>query len=945
MPFELYAYSRVADIVPALRALPPVSERIFLVAASGDRELLAHMLEGTQWSYRVRRWDEIYRSFSERLKVPRPRVQIDPPDHWLVLSELLRRSCARVAGLPQGVGTKGFLKILASQIHELIREEVPPSALEGLFGERDAVGRLLIDVYKQYMSVLEKRNLSDSRGITTETRRLLDMGGAGELCRSLEMTLVGFSSFTHSQLLLLRALEKKGAKVRVYAPVSGLEEGFGAARQLRVGGVSLSKREPFAVTFMEGGDPRQEFENAARCLTLWEQGRGPLAETGEWLGWDNVAASVPASCLGTAREVFTRYGLPVRWNCRLKVTQTPLWQMVTSCLDASAGGWQTDSALRLLASPWLSGFSIDAHRLLSLRPRGEKSWSSALFTEAPSCTDDFKSCAAFVAALDSGGTALELLTALRVFAGERALAVARRIADSPDLDESLAVFSETLRELDRKILFLREFVRDIGEFGERRLKGADARAYLEAWADGTTVALGHPEADCMDVFTDAPPPLFSSPYWFVFGADAARWPGNLRESPVLDETRKERLHESNELGLDLDISHLPLLAEQRAQREFLFRRLLACGERVTFVCHSSTDDQDRPLERTSLLASAERDGWVKVAPKNVVRRLDGLLAAADEDALVPLEARSPDLRREHMLPSARTRPGSLALHVDAVWLSCVDDYASCPYKFALRDLLRLPEQPRTTEYDPQRGGTALHSLWEHVWRGYAADGCRGDLVSLTTRYFDEAIRLKYPELIQSPALRRERDSLLWRAERCARLQAKLEEFLRPLRESVACEGNLPKLTVGGVSFSGRYDRLDRLKDGRFLLWDYKAGNSDSKRYRQALQLACYAQALEADHAGRCGGWGYIGLKNGGVSGFFDDDLKKALCPSGSGKATKDDRMDAAEKLMARLAAAVQTGNYPPSYDSDECDRCPYTALCRRGEFRGDYEEEEGREDE
>lgn len=928
MPFDLYTYRRVSDVAPALRGLPPASGRAFLAAASLDREILARMLGDAPKTYAVLRWDELYRFFSEELKVPRPRVQLDPPDHWLVLRELLARSLERLPGAPPGARRAGFLSVLASQIHELLREEISPGAIEGLFDDGSA-GRVLADVYRRYIASLDEKNLSDSRGVTTETRRLLDLSGAGEVCRRLDLVLVGFSSFTHSQLALLRALVGRGASVRVFAPVGGVAGAYGAAQQFGVEGAALSRAAPFAAMRLQGGDPRQEYENAARCLALWERGRGPLAALGEWPGWESVGACVPASRMDLAGEVFSRYGLPCRRNFRLRVSQTPLWRLSASCLDAAAGGWQTEPVLRLLGSPWLSGFDFDAASFRAKRPRGKDAWRGAL-AGSDGALADFQRCVSFAEAIAGGGTALDLLLALRAFARGRALAVSRRLVGRPELDDALAVFSETLRELDRKILYVREVVRDIGEFGQKRLSGQDARAYLGAWADGTTVAQGRPEAGCMAVFADAPPPLFSCPYWFVFGADTSRWPGSLKESPVLDESRKERLHASS--ALTLDRSHLPLLAERRRQREFLFRRLLACGERVTFVCFSVADDDGRPLEPTLFLDSAEREGWIEQAFSPVERGLGRLLADEAEDALAPIESRAPDPRRENALPPSRSFRGELAARTARVRLSGVDCYAGCPYRFALRELLAMPEPPLAGEYDRLRGGAAIHALWERVWREYVAGGYADDLESLAVSRFDEVAGAVYPELTRSPALRRARAMLTRRVRRGAKRQAEMEPALRPRRTATECEMPLPPLSVNGVTFSGRCDRIDRLDDGRFLLWDYKTGGASA--YAGAFQLACYALALESGGAGRCGGWGYIGLKDGGISGLWDADLRDDLRLPAPRSRAKETAMDGAKELLERIAASARTGNFPPDYGSALCRACPYAALCRKGELTG-----------
>ncbi|MBP5211352.1 MAG: PD-(D/E)XK nuclease family protein, partial [Pyramidobacter sp.] len=164
----------------------------------------------------------------------------------------------------------------------------------------------------------------------------------------------------------------------------------------------------------------------------------------------------------------------------------------------------------------------------------------------------------------------------------------------------------------------------------------------------------------------------------------------------------------------------------------------------------------------------------------------------------------------------------------------------------------------------------------------------------------------------------------------------LETVLRPLRLAVECELDLPPLTVGGVAFTGRCDRLDRLRDGRFLLWDYKSDRAED--HKRAYQLACYALAQE-ERGEPCGGWGYFGLKDGKVAGLWDDDLRETL-GQGRSMIAKNDHMTAAGELLSAMAASLNTGDFPPAYESSRCRYCSFAALCRRGEFRGELEEEE-----
>lgn len=938
MPFELYAYRRVGDLERLLRALPPARGRTFLVAGSGDRELLAVALSGSDSSpeYRIRRWDEIYRYFCEELNVEKPRVQIDPPDHWLLLWNIVRRYRESGGVLPAGAQRRGFLTLLGSQIRELISEEVPPQSLAAVCEEGDQLGRAFVSLYRAYLGALDRQGLSDSAGVTTETRKLLDLPGAVDLCRSLDLVLVGFSSLTHSQLALVRALVGRGAAVRLCAPVADLAGAYGAAQQFGVEGIALSERRPLRAVKIEGGDPRQELETAARSLALWERGEGPLADLAPWPGLEAVAFSVPRARLAEAKEVFARYGLPVFWDFRRRISETPLWQLSSACLEAAESGWQTEPSLRLLSLPWLCGFDLDVERLRSFHPRGAKSWEKALDGAGAAARAAFGDCRRYAAKVRRGGSALELLTALRAFASDRALTVARLTADAPELDGQIALFSEALRELDRKILFIKEVVRDLGEFGAQKLSGADARAYLSAWADGTTAAPGTREAGCLTVFAGAPSPLFHAPYWFMIGTEAPQWPGGLKESPLLDEARKERLHGLSSLGLDR--SHLPLLSEQRRQREFLFRRLVACGDRCAFLCRSAVDAQERPQEESSLVAAAEAERWIAIGG-SVVRGLDRLLAAPQETALTPVEARQPDFRAENALPASRVPPGRLGAAAAEARLSSVDDFAECPYLFALRAVLGYEEPPHEGEYDPLRGGAAVHALWERVWREYAASGCRGSIEERTRRLFDEVVGENYPALLRSPSLSRVRSELRFCVKRCAATQDEWEAALRPLRAEILCELDLPPLRRGAVTFRGRCDRLDRLKDGRFLLWDYKAGKSSA--YGKAFQLGCYALALESGGlgGGGCAGWGYVGQKDAAVSGCWDDDVA-SLLNKRSGSKTLRERKDGAGQLLSDIALAMDAGQFPPRYESKRCRACAFAAICRRGEMSGELEESE-----
>ena len=70
-------------------------------------------------------------------------------------------------------------------------------------------------------------------------RSLLFACCAMQRTRSLDLVLVGFSSLTHSQLALVRALVGRGAAVRLCAPVADLA---GLRRGAKIGRASCRER-------------------------------------------------------------------------------------------------------------------------------------------------------------------------------------------------------------------------------------------------------------------------------------------------------------------------------------------------------------------------------------------------------------------------------------------------------------------------------------------------------------------------------------------------------------------------------------------------------------------------------------------------------------------------------------------------------------------------------
>jgi len=156
------------------------------------------------------------------------------------------------------------------------------------------------------------------------------------------------------------------------------------------------------------------------------------------------------------------------------------------------------------------------------------------------------------------------------------------------------------------------------------------------------------------------------------------------------------------------------------------------------------------------------------------------------------------------------------------------------------------------------------------------------------------------------------------------------------------------MVVGGVTFSGRCDRVDLTSQGALLL-DYKLGNGAGKKPRR-LQLAAYALALAQAqplpilYGQKIRGFAYLGHKDGKAQGEMEAPFYRWYGMKSSG--SLDNAMAEAKEALESMAKALQEGKYPANYASPNCSWCPYPALCRRGESQGEgMGEDQGGEDE
>nr|WP_321500713.1 PD-(D/E)XK nuclease family protein [uncultured Dethiosulfovibrio sp.] len=952
MPIEILSYRSLRSLDKGLLDLySDKPDSTFVVPASEDREwlkdiLLAQGSFGSE-SFRIYRWDELYRELCPSEEGKAPLIQIDPPDHWLALNGLTSELIARWGDrLPPGVAQSGFISSLGAMVRELIREEVPVDALlEGLFHEGEERPEdpswILTSLYGEYCDLLRSKKLMDSAAISTEIAALIAGGIKGlDWLVKRPLVLVGFYSFNHSQLGMVRAMVKDGLDLKVFSPVAGLLHEYGSLAQLEGASVKEFKSPPPGMFSILGGNGRHELETVARELVLWEKGLGSIP--GDFPSWDRIAMATQPRSVSLAVEVLSRYGIPFNLAKGRTVADTVLWDTVRKAWDCHRDRWQPGPTAELLCLPWMVPEG-DESALARASARGIKEWKR-LVSGDEKLTFALQSVARFCKLLSSGGDCKALLQGLKdlAYSMDWGKSLSAQVEDVPDLDRSVLDLGSAVRELERKLSKIEELQTDLGEAAQKSLKGGDAMAFLSVWAESSTVWPGPTRRGSMTLYPGSPPVMAHYDTWIMTEATGKNWPGTLVESPLLRESQREELHSMDLRGSRLDRTHLPLLSEKRAQKEVLFRRLMACGDRLVILSRPSVDGSGRPLMEASFVKNALEDRWV--TDIGSLDRSDGrVLPQWTEKALSPSEVHQPPAGSYSFRPDREFPKDSCPLPNKTIPLSSVDRFATCPFMFRCYSEGLFP--PDLGGFNAALAGTAMHEIMNRSWKAYIQDESV-PFTALVDRLWEPVLEEVYRSMVVDRDLSRRKELFYSDLISGATLiQAMEQNGLRERRVESLSEMDLPPLAMDNVTFTGKADRVDLLVDGRVILWDYKSGNSAF--YSRSLQLAAYGLLLAEREPEplEIGGYGFIGFRSGSVTGYADDDLSSLMGLSvNSRKAPLEERLDEARSLLEDLDRAVGEDDFSPNYESPACSRCGYVSLCRRGELRrkDDYDDDSDR---
>jgi ATP-dependent helicase/DNAse subunit B len=887
----------------------------------------------------------------------------------LIVEEAVRG--AKLELLAESAAQQGFVRAAAQFVAELgrARPALTPArftrALRDWAGDgpRRSYAEEVAAVYRGYRDRLEAAGLVDEELFAWGALgALLDAdparGGPAAAWRGTPVFVYGFDDFDGLQLEALETLARRcEADVTVSLPfepgrlafkaVAGVRQELLAmgAEELELAPVDdhyaaesraalhhlerrLFEDEPgaridpgSAISFHSAGGERAEVElAAARVLQLLRDGAEP--------GDVAVVLREPMRYSSLLEQVFGAYGIPYSIDRRLRFGHTGLGRGLLALIRAAGPSGTADDLLTYLRTPGLlrvPGFADSleaevrrdgAHRAADARERWERDrWPLEELDRLARARDT-----------DAFVTELEARLA-RLFAApyERTATV----LSGPQLEEARALSAAqgALAEL-RSVL------------GGRPVDAAHILRVLEQ----LEVPVGEtPQPDRVQVAK--PGAIRARRFEAVFccGLQEGEFPAGASPEPFLSDEDRRAIAGAS--GLVLPVR------EDRLDRErYLFYVCASRAERLLVLSSRSSDEEGNP-QTESYFVDDVRDllgdgaevrtrslSEVTWRPEDAPTAAEWDRAHAATGPRRPLPEPTP-LSAEPLLAELSAR--------DAVAARALENFADCPVKWLVEDLLK----PAELVPDPEAmvRGSYAHEVLRHTYRrlheetgerrvthGNLADAERILLEEMRERSSSFQLSPKQTR-VRAAARRLEFDLL-----RFLRSEADSDSRFEPveLEREFGFEDGEPVELDGGLRVRGRIDRVDEC-DGMALVIDYKTGKRVD-RYKVAswesenrFQAALYMLVVEKLLGLRAAGGVYVALGNddprprGMVAKDVDELGERWFDTDRLDPEEFREKLDWALGRIRETDALMRTGELCAR--PDRCDwngGCKYPSVCR-----------------
>ena len=838
---------------------------------------------GAVFGARVMKFDWLFGEIAERAGFD-ARIASDF-QRELIVEEAVRR--ARLEVLAESAGQPGFVRAAARFFAELgeVRASMSAPRLTRSLrqwagdGSRRQYAEEIAGIYRAYRDGLEEVGLHDSEGFAWHA--LDALRNERDAWRRTPVFAYGFDDFNGIQLDALETLSRCDADVTVSLPdergrlafkaVAGVHQELLAlgAEELELpplddhyAGASRSalhhlERHLFevepagrvdpgvAISFHSAGGERAEVElAAARVLKLLRDGLIP--------GDVAVVFRDPMPYSSLLEQVFGAYGIPYSIDRRLRFGHTGLGRGLLALIRAAGPNGTADDLLAYLRTPGLlrvQGFADSleaevrrsgAHRASEARAVWERArWPLGELDRLAGARDTD----AFVTELAARLSALFAAPYKRT----------ATVLSGPQLVEARA-----LREAQRALAELRAVL------GTRPANPAHVLRVL----DQLEVRVGEtPQPDRVQVAD--PGEIRARRFEAVIccGLQEGEFPRTATPEPFLSDDDRRAIAAAS--GLVLPIR------EDRLDRErYLFYVCASRAERLLVLSSRSSDEEGNPQTESYFVDDVRQllEEGAEVRSRSLsevtwqpeeaptAAEWDRALAATGPRRPVPEPA---PLSAEPLLDELAAR--------DAVAARALENFADCPVKWLVEDLLK----PAELVPDPEAmvRGSYAHDVLNHTYRRlYQETGVR----RVTHENLPDAERILLEELrersssfqlspkqsrVRAAARRLEFDLL-----RYLRTEADSDSWFEPveLERDFGFDDGEPVELDGGLRVRGRIDRVDEY-DGMALVIDYKTGKRVD-RYKVAswepenrFQAALYMLVVEKLLGLRPAGGVYVAL--------------------------------------------------------------------------------------